>query len=114
MPKPNWSRPRAPVPTPKLSAGGCILQCIARHVTYREVFDVFRDPRVTFGEFLLTRMVAGAKGVRYIASSQYRERVQAYWRNHPTSRARHIRMMVCGALLDTVILSILVTFFAHK
>jgi hypothetical protein len=28
--------------------------------------------------------------------SQYRVRVQAHWRDHPTSRPRHIRTMVCG------------------
>lgn len=59
-------------------------------------------------------MVAGVKGVRYIFSSQYRARVQAYWRDHPASRARHIRLIVCGALLDTVILSIVVLIFANK
>jgi hypothetical protein len=59
-------------------------------------------------------MVAGAKGMRYILSSRYRVRVRNYWRDHPTSRSRHIRMMVCGALLDTVILSLLVVFFVRK
>jgi hypothetical protein len=75
---------------------------------------MFRDPRAAFGDFLWTRMVAGAKGVRYICSSQYRVRVQTYWRDHPTSRPRHIRLMVCGALLDTVILSLLMIFLAGK
>jgi hypothetical protein len=75
---------------------------------------MFRDPRAAFGDFLWTRMVAGAKGVRYLSSSQYRVRVQAYWRDHPSSRARHIRMMVCGALLDAVVLSLLMIFFGGK
>ena len=74
---------------------------------------MFRDPRAALGDFLWARMVAGAKGVRYLSSPQYRVRVQAHWRVHPTSRPRHIRMMVCGALLDIVILSLLVTFFAR-
>jgi hypothetical protein len=76
--------------------------------------DMLRDPRAAFGDFVWTRIVAGAKGVRYVTSSKYRVRVQGYWRDHPTSRPRHIRMMVCGVLLDTVILSLLVTFFAGK
>jgi hypothetical protein len=80
----------------------------------RRFNDMFRDPRAALADFLWTRMVAGVKGVRYISSSQYRARVQAYWRLHPTSRPRHIRLMVCGALLDTVILSLLVTFLARK
>ena len=75
---------------------------------------MFRDSHVTLREFLWTRVVAGAKGVRYVASSQYRVRVQAYWRVHPTSRSRHIRMMIFGAILDIVILSLLVAFFARK
>jgi hypothetical protein len=75
---------------------------------------MFRDPRAAFGDFLWTRMIAGAKGVRYISSSQYRVRVKTYWRDHPTSRSRHIRMMVFGVFLDAVFLSLLVAFFAHR
>ena len=59
-------------------------------------------------------MIAGAKGLRYLCSSQYRARVQAYWHDHPTSRPRHIRMMIFGAVLDTVLLSLLVAFFSGK
>lgn len=76
--------------------------------------EMFRDPRIVFAEFLRIRMVAGAKGVRYIFSSRYRARVQAYWHDHPTSRPRHIRLMVCGVLLDAVILLFLVTYFVAK
>jgi hypothetical protein len=75
---------------------------------------MFRDPRAALGDLLWTRMIAGAKGLRYLYSSQYRARVQAYWRAHPTSRSRHIRMMILGALLDAVILSFLVAAFRGK
>lgn len=69
----------------------CRYYCRDHHHRFN---DMFRDPRAEFGDFLWTGIIAGAKGFRYLCSSQYRVRVQEYWRDHPTSRQRDIRMMI--------------------
>ena len=61
------------------------------------------DPRAAVGDFIWSWMVYGFKGVRYVASADYRARVHEFWRVHPGRRSHGIRQMILGALLDVVI-----------
>jgi hypothetical protein len=74
-----------------------------------------RDPRAAIGDFIWSWMVYGFKGLRYAVSSGYRMRVHAFWRVHPGSRARGIRQMILGVLLDVFIAACVVLVVAsHK
>ena len=61
------------------------------------------DPRSAIGDFIWSWMVYGFKGLRYAVSSDYRARVHAFWRAHPGRRARGMRQMILGVLLDVFI-----------
>lgn len=66
------------------------------------------------GDFILARAVAGAKAVRYLLSSKYRTTLRNYWGSHPGTRGHHIRMMVCGVILDgTVVLVVVGILSGH-
>jgi hypothetical protein len=73
------------------------------------------DPRAAIGDFMWSWVVYGFKGLRYAVSSDYRSRVHAFWRLHPGRRARGIRQMILGALLDVIIVaSVAFVVAAHK
>ena len=62
------------------------------------------DPRAAIGDFLVSRVVYGIKGLRYTVSTDCRLRVHALWRLHP-ERPHGIRQMILGVLLDGAIVA---------
>jgi hypothetical protein len=48
---------------------------------------------------LLSLLVYGLKGMRYLISPNYRVRVQHYWGNNPGSSSRDIPRMVIGVMI---------------
>ena len=57
---------------------------------------------------LLPLLIYGLKGMRYVASADYRARVQRYWVNHPGTPSRDIPRMILGAMIDAAIVGVIV------
>jgi hypothetical protein len=68
-------------------------------------------PGISKTDPLLPYLVYGFKGMRYVASPNYRARVQRYWANHPGTPSRDIPRMIFGAIIDAGIVGVIVIFY---